>query len=248
MPRDSRPTATRPRRVLIVEDDPTIGRVLRDNLILDGLEVEWVVDGSAAFESAKARIPDLVLLDLMLPGQAGFELFGALRGAGKTAIIVVTALSDKKNKLQGFDLGADDYITKPFDLEELLARVHSVLRRVSAGSNTIQLGDVTIDFDRRTVKAPRRRIHLTHQEFELLSYLAAKRGQVVSREELLRQVWGYVDLPLTRSVDFAIVRLRKKLEINAGRRFIHTAHGGGYYLMPDDPTSDSSKPSEDSVG
>jgi two-component system response regulator VicR len=94
---------------------------------------------------------------------------------------------------------------------------------------------VSIDFCRRTVTAPRRTIHLTHQEFELLSYLAAKRGQVVSREELLHQVWGYVDLPLTRSVDFAILRLRKKIEIDPGRRFIHTAHGGGYYLTSDDP-------------
>ncbi len=224
------------RRVLIVEDDPSIGRVLRDHLLLDGLDVEWVVDGSSAFESAKNKTPDLVLLDLMLPGQTGFELFGALRRTGKTAIIIVTALSDKKNKLHGFDLGADDYITKPFDLEELLARVHSVLRRVSAGAHQIRLGDVTIDFSRRTVTAPRRRIHLTHQEFELLSYLAAKRGQVVSREELLRQVWGYVDLPLTlRSVDFAIARLRKKLEVDPQRRFIQTAHGGGYYLTPDAP-------------
>ena len=226
------------RRVLIVEDDPSIGRVLRDNLTLDGLDVEWVVDGSAALQSARTRVPDLVLLDLMLPAQTGFELFGALRRTGKTAIIVVTALSDKKNKLHGFDLGADDYITKPFDLEELLARVHSVLRRVSTGTDTIRLGDVSIDFCRRTVTAPRRTIHLTHQEFELLSYLAAKRGQVVSREELLHQVWGYVDLPLTRSVDFAILRLRKKIEIDPGRRFIHTAHGGGYYLTPDEPSWD----------
>jgi two-component system response regulator VicR len=232
---DRAPAKRLQRRVLIVEDDPSIGRVLRDNLTLDGLDVEWVADGSAALQSARTRVPDLVLLDLMLPGQTGFELFGALRRTGKTAIIVVTALSDKKNKLHGFDLGADDYITKPFDLEELLARVHSVLRRVSAGTDRIRLGDVSVDFGRRTVSAPRRTIHLTHQEFELLSYLAAKRGQVVSREELLHQVWGYVDLPLTRSVDFAILRLRKKIEIDPGRRFIHTAHGGGYYLTADEP-------------
>lgn len=225
-------TGRPPRRVLIVEDDPSIGRALKDNLVLDGLDVEWVTESASALDAARARVPDLVLLDLMLPGQSGFELFGALRRTG-TAIIVVTALSDKKNKLQGFDLGADDYITKPFDLEELLARVHSVLRRVSAGADTIVLGDVVIDFGRRTVAAPGRRVHLTHQEFELLSYLATRRGQVVSREELLRQVWGYVDLPLTRSVDFAILRLRKKLEVDPKRRFIHTAHGGGYYLTPD---------------
>jgi DNA-binding response OmpR family regulator len=149
---------------------------------------------------------------------------------------VVTALSDKKNKLHGFGLGADDYITKPFDLEELLARVHSVLRRVSTGADRIRLGDVTIDFHRRTIEAPRHRIHLTNQEFELLRYLAERRGQVISREELLRQVWGYVDLPLTRSVDFAVGRLRKKLELDPHRRFIHTAHGGGYYLTPDEPS------------
>ncbi len=131
-------------------------------------------------------------------------------------------------------MGADDYVTKPFDLEELLARVHVVLRRTRSTIERLTMGNVTVDFRARTVKSGRHVIHLTNQEFELLRYLAARRERVVPRSELLREVWKYPDTPITRSVDHAIARLRKKIEPNPARPvFIHTVHGDGYCLTPD---------------
>jgi DNA-binding response OmpR family regulator len=222
------------KRILVIEDDAALARVLRDNLLFEGFDVESVGDGNLAVARARDLAPDLVVLDIMLPGRDGFELFGLLRQSGRTPIVVLTARSEKADKLRGLNLGADDYVTKPFDLEELLARIHAVLRRSSPDVERLALGTATIDFRARTVTRAGRDLHLTHREFELLRYLSEHRSRVVHRAELLREIWGYPDVPMTRSVDHAIARLRKKIESDpAHPRFIHTVHGDGYTLTPE---------------
>jgi two-component system response regulator VicR len=221
------------KKILIVEDDAALARVLRDNFVFDGFEVECVADGNQALARATDFAPDLVILDVMLPGRDGFELVGLLRHGGQIPVIMLTARSEKADKLRGLDLGADDYVTKPFDLEELLARVRAVLRRASPGVEQLVLGSVTIDFKTMQARRGRTVLRLTHREFELLRYLAERPARVVHRDELLREVWGYPATPATRSVDHAVARLRKKIEPDPGQpRFIHTVHGDGYQLTP----------------
>ena len=174
----------------------------------------------------------------MLPGRDGFELCGELRQGGRTPIVMLTARGQKTDKVRGLELGADDYVTKPFDLEELLARINAVLRRASPGPTRLRLGDVVIDLVQHRAFRKRQELHLTHREFEVLKYLAERHGKVVSRDELLREVWGYLDLPTTRSVDHAIARLRRKIEVDPHLpRFIHSVRGDGYLLAVDDDGS-----------
>jgi DNA-binding response OmpR family regulator len=221
------------KRILVVEDDAALARILRDNLTYCGFEVTSVSDGDGALAAARASSPDLVVLDIMLPGTSGFDLCGVLSQSGRTPLIILTARSQKADKLRGLNLGADDYITKPFDLEEFLARVQAVLRRARPAIERLTLGPVTIDFRSQQATRSGRPLHLTHREFELLQYLAERQERVVHRNELLREVWGYLDVPSTRSVDHAIARLRKKIETDAHHpRFIHTVHGDGYCLTP----------------
>ena len=221
-------------RILLVEDDAALARVLRDNFTIEGFEVEWVSDGNVAVTVARKFAPDLVLLDVMLPGRDGFDLCGLLREGGRVPIILLTARGQKTDKLKGLNLGADDYVTKPFELEELLARVRAVLRRTSPASEYLTLGTLVVDFQHLSVRDGTRVLHLTHREFALLRYLAERPGRVVSRLELLRHVWGYPDAPHTRSVDHAVARLRKKIEPDVDHpRFIHTVHGDGYCLTPE---------------
>lgn len=219
------------RRILIVEDNVGLASVLSDNLTLEGFEVQTVHDGDMAVAKARDFAPDLILLDVMLPGTDGFELCGALRQTRRTPIVMLTARSQKQDRIHGLKLGADDYVTKPFDLEELLARIHAVLRRTRPEVETLSLGRITVDF--RTLEAwdGPRPVDLTHREFELLRYLAERQEVVVDRNQLLREVWGYASAPNTRSVDQAIVRLRKKIEPDPQHpTFIHTVHGDGYCL------------------
>jgi DNA-binding response OmpR family regulator len=221
------------KRILVVEDDAALARVLRDNLTFDGFEVQCVTDGGAALQIVREFTPDLVVLDVMLPTMSGFELCGLLRQGGRTPIIILTARGQKADKLRGLNLGADDYITKPFDLEELLARVRAVLRRTRPTFDRLELGQVIVDFRAQHASKDGKAIRLTHREFELLQYLAERQEHVVHRNELLREVWGYPDVPSTRSVDHAIARLRKKIETDPHHpRFIHTVHGDGYCLTP----------------
>lgn len=222
------------KRILIVEDDAALARVLRDNLVFEGFDVERVADGHLAVNVARSFAPDLIILDIMLPGRDGFDLCRLLRRGGSVPIIMLTARSQKADKLKGLALGADDYVTKPFDIEELMARVHAVLRRSGPSITQVTLGAVTVDFERLTAIHGHNELHLTHREFELLRYLAVRPGRVVSRQELLREIWGYPDTPNTRSVDHAVARLRKKIEPDPGHpRFIHTVHGDGYMMTPD---------------
>lgn len=221
------------RRILIVEDNVGLASVLSDNLILDGFEVQTVHDGDLAVAKARDFAPDLIVLDVMLPGKDGFELCGLLRQSRRTPIVMLTARSQKHDRLLGLKLGADDYVTKPFDLEELLARIHAVLRRTRPDIERLTLGRVTIDFRALQAWDGDHSIELTHREFELLRYLAERQEVVVDRNQLLREVWGYASTPNTRSVDQAIVRLRKKIEPDPQHpTFIHTVHGDGYCLTP----------------
>ena len=222
------------KRVLVVEDDPVLTRVLQDNLTYEGFEVRTVADGAVAQNAARDFAPDLVLLDVNLPGKSGFELCAAWRQGSRTPIILLTAMSQKSDKIKGLGLGADDYVTKPFDLEELLARIHAVLRRARPCRGSADARPVTVDFDQMKAWNGREEIDLTHRDFEILQYLAERPKSIVSRDELLRSVWGYPQAATTRAVDHAVSRLRKKIEANPHKpRFIHTVHGDGYYLALD---------------
>ncbi len=221
------------RRVLVVEDDPALQRVLRDNLTLEGLQVECVSDGAKALQAADAFAPDLILLDLMLPNRNGYDLCAQWRKArGAVPIIMVTARGSREDKLRGLDIGADDYVTKPFDLDELLARVRAVLRRYEPAPDLLRLGSVRIDFRNYTATRDGAPLDLTYREYELLHYLAGKQRVVVRRDELLRHVWGYREAPdASRAVDHAIARLRRKIEADPRHpKFIQTVHADGYYL------------------
>lgn len=221
------------KRILIVEDDAGLASVLADNLSFEGFDVRIVADGHLAVTASREFAPDLVILDVMLPGPDGFEICGILRQGGRTPIIMLTARVQKTDKLRGLNLGADDYVTKPFDMEELLARVHAVLRRARPSVERVELGAVTIDFVSLVAHDGSQVIQMSHREFDLLRYLAERAERVVHRSELLREVWGYPEAPATRSVDHAIARLRKKIEADPHRpRFIHTVQGDGYVLTP----------------
>jgi DNA-binding response OmpR family regulator len=221
-------------RILIVEDDASLAQILRDNLIVDGFEVEWAAHPDRALALHRSFTPDLVLLDLMLPGLSGFELGRVLRRGGKTPIIIVSARGEKADKLQGLRLGADDYVTKPFDIEELVARIHTVLRRVKPSMDQIRLGSVLVDLQRKTASGLRGDLHLTHREFEILRVLAEHPSRVVYRDELFREIWGLMDATTTRAVDRAVSRLRQKIEADPRNpRFLRTVHGDGYTLTPD---------------
>jgi two-component system alkaline phosphatase synthesis response regulator PhoP len=228
-------------RVLVVEDDEVTARVLYDNLTFEGFHVLQAATGAAALKLAETSPPDVVLLDVTLPDMSGFDLCSPLRRAGATPIIFLTARGQKVDKLRGLNLGADDYVTKPFDLEELLLRVHAILRRSRITIESLTLGSIVIDFRRRQATRGRHRIHLTQREFDVLQFLAERQGRVVTRDDLLREIWGYLDRPITRSVDFAVARLRKKIEPDPHHpRFLRSAHGDGYCLTASETPGESS--------
>jgi DNA-binding response OmpR family regulator len=219
------------KRVMIVEDDEVLAQVVSHNLAHEGFEVRCVNNGEDALREAKTFGPDVVLLDVMLPERNGFDLCGIWSLERRFPIIMMTARDRKDDELTGFRAGADDYITKPFDLDRLLARIHAVLRRARPSIARLRLGDATIDFATLTASMRDEPLELSHREFEILRYLAERPNTVVYRDELLREVWRYHDDPITRSVDKAILRLRKKIEPDPHRpTFIHTVHGDGYRL------------------
>jgi DNA-binding response OmpR family regulator len=221
------------KRILIIEDDAPLSKVLQDNLEFEGFDVTTLAGGASALSEVKRLGPDLVVLDIMLPDADGFELCSLIRQGGRTPIVILTARGQKADKVRGLDLGADDYITKPFDLEEFLARVRAVLRRSRPVVERLVLGRVTIDFRAQHASRGSQTLHLTHREYVLLQFLAERESRFVSRQELLREVWGYPDVPATRSVDHAIARLRKKIEADARHpRYIQTVYGDGYLLTP----------------
>jgi two-component system, OmpR family, response regulator MtrA len=228
------------KRILIVEDDAALAKVLSHNLTFEGFQVQSVGNGDLAIDVARTFAPDLVLLDIALPGKSGLELCRIWREGTQTPIVLLTARGQKEDKLRGLKAGADDYVTKPFDLEELIARVHAVLRRARPSLDRLKLGAITIDFVGLQAWNGRLPIELTHREFLILRYLAERPNSIVHREELLRELWGYPEAPHTRAVDHAIARLRRKIEHDPHHpQFIHTVHGDGYSL-----TSTGSTPPE----
>ena len=221
------------KRILVVEDDKAIARLLRDNLAFEGFAVAWSEQGHDAIETARKFGPDLVLLDLMLPrGLDGLELCRKFtQGSDRVPVIILSARGQKEDRIRGLTLGADDYVVKPFALDELLARINAVLRRTTPRVEELKLGPTTIDFIRFRAFSRGHEIMLTDREFEILRCLAERAGMVVSREELLRVVWGYSDSPLTRTVDNFVFRLRQKLESDPRHpKYIRTAYGDGYRL------------------
>ncbi|MDA2927192.1 response regulator transcription factor [Acidobacteria bacterium AH-259-G07] len=223
-------------RILVVEDDPAILRGLTDNLQYESHEVLTATDGETGYGLIRQKNPDLVILDLMLPKLSGYELCRRVRAEGvSTPILMLTAKGEEVDRVRGLDLGADDYVTKPFSVPELLARVRAILRRArSTETLPAQLcfDDVVVDFQRYEARKSDKPLKMVRKEFGILRLLAARAGQVVTREELLDQVWGYENYPSTRTVDNHIASLRAKLEQDPSQPcYLITVHGVGYKLV-----------------
>jgi DNA-binding response OmpR family regulator len=224
--------------ILVVEDDPIIRQTVQYSLKRAGFTVDAVADGALALHAAEQLHPDLVLLDLMLPGMDGYEIAERLRATDKeTAIIMVTALDTERDKVRGLDAGADDYITKPFSMEELLARVRANLRRVRAketlaDDRIMQIGDLIIEPKSFRVSVRGDQVKLRLKEFQLLVSLAEHQGQLATRQILADEVWGYEHLPSSRTIDVHIRRLRQAIEDPSEFVYIHTVHGMGYRFEP----------------
>jgi len=231
------------KRILIIEDDQAILRGLKDNLEFESYEILTAVDGKEGYELARNEDPDLIVLDLMLPRMNGYEICQQLRSEGRnTPILILTARGEEGERIRGLDLGADDYVTKPFSVPELLARVRAILRRTEGSGalikvNQLQFDDVFVDFNRFEARNGDQELKLSRKEFGVLRLLAEREGEVVTRDELLDQVWGYDQYPTTRTVDNHIASLRAKLEQNPSEpRRLLTVHGVGYKLVTDSET------------
>ena len=224
-------------RILIVEDNPDLAFGLRNNLEIEGYEVFVAVDGPAGVASTREHRPDLVILDLMLPGMDGYRVLRTLRGDGfDKPVLILTARGEEADKVMGFRIGADDYVTKPFGVLELLARVDALLRRTVRGSKEVAVesfGEVQIDPSTRLVRRQGMSVPLAPMEFDLLLALVRRRGAVVSRRELMKEVWGHqADDVVSRTVDTHIAELRRKLESDpAAPRHILTVRKAGYRLQ-----------------
>ena len=224
------------RTVLVVEDEPQMRGILCDNLEYEGYRVVAVDSGERALQEFDRRAVSLLIVDIMLPGMSGFEVCQRLRGRGShVPIIILTARTQERDRIEGLDLGADDYVSKPFSVRELLARVRAQVRRDdwhAPSGPEFNFADVSVNVRRRLVMRKGRRVPLSAREFELLRYLIAHRDEVVSREQLLRDVWGYDQLSVTRTVDNYIAKLRVQLEPKPhAPQFIITVHGSGYQLL-----------------
>jgi DNA-binding response OmpR family regulator len=223
--------------VLAVEDDPAILRGLSDNLRFEGYEVITASDGETGYKLQAEKRPDLILLDLMLPRMSGLEFCRKLRAEGvHTPILMLTARSEEPDRVLGLDLGADDYVTKPFSVRELMARVRALLRRSNpeaALPDELSFGDIAIDFRRYEARSSGVPVEMTRKEFAILRFLASRSGEVVSREDLLNEVWGYESYPTSRTVDNHVAGLRAKLERDSSQpEHIKTVHGVGYKFVP----------------
>lgn len=218
-------------RILVVEDEPTLALGLEDDLKLEGYEVEVVRDGDTASRRAREQSFDLIILDVMLPRKDGFEVCRELRRAGlRMPIILLTAKTQESDKVLGLELGADDYVTKPFSPRELRARVKAALRRAAGGVPEIyRFGDAEVDFTRCELRRAGRAVEMTPIEFKLLATFIRHRGQTLSRDKLLDQIWGRKTFVTDRVVDTHVTNLRKKIESKAGEpRFLVNVRGMGY--------------------
>src|SRR3982751_2538647 len=226
-------------RVLVVEDDAEIADVLRRTLRQEGHEVRSAGDGVEALQLAEDFVPDLVILDLGLPKLDGVEVCRRLRAESDASILILTARAQTDDRVEGLDSGADDYLMKPFERKELLARMRALLRRrPPRGMASLAVADLRLNPDPREVYRGNRPVELTNREFELLEYLMRNERLVVSRERLLDEVWGYDPLAMTNTIDVFISNLRRKLEEGGEGRLLHTKRGAGYVLRaprPDEP-------------
>jgi len=220
-------------RVLVVEDDEAIADVLRRSLRAEGHEVRSAGDGVEALRASEEFAPDLVVLDLGLPRLDGTEVLKRIRAESDVPVLILTARTETTDRVDGLDSGADDYLPKPFERAELLARIRALLRRrPPRGSAPLVVGDLLLNPDSREAKRGDRGIELTNREFELLEYLARNQKLVVSREQLLEDVWGYDPFEQTNTIDVFISNVRRKLEAGGEPRMLHTKRGAGYVLKP----------------
>lgn len=224
--------------LLIIEDEPAMQLGLKDNLEMEGYRVDLAADGESGLNKIKEGAYDLVLLDVMLPKISGFDVCKNARAAGiRTPIVLLTARGEEIDKVLGLELGADDYITKPFGVRELLARIKAILRRSQAAEKgdagpQVAIGRIAVNFNSFQATQDGAEIKLSHKEVEILAYLYKHRNAVVSRYDLLENVWGYEEQITTRTVDNFIARLRQKIEINPNApRIILTVHGSGYKMV-----------------
>ena len=222
---------TREPRVLVVEDDEDIALALQRSLRMEGYEVRIAADGEAALDFAGAFHPDLVVLDLGLPKIDGIEVARRLREGGDVPILMLTARDALESRVEGLDSGADDYLVKPFERQELLARLRALLRRrPPRGSASMAVADLTLNPDTHEVHRGDRAIELTQREFELLEYLMRNERIVVPRQRLLEEVWGYDPFATTNTIEVFVSNLRRKLEAGGEPRLLHTIRGAGYVL------------------
>ncbi len=230
------------KKILIVEDDASIALGLEGAISEEGYDARVARTGPDGYQLAKEWRPDLIVLDLMMPGMSGMEICKRLRDEGETVpIIMVTAKAEEDDKVLGLELGANDYVTKPFSLRELMARVKSHLRPLAGGSNgravaqpsVFRFGNIVVDFKRHEVRRNGQLQELTNREFRLLQFFIQHPGELITRERLLEEIWGYHVLPNTRTVDNHILRLRKHLEPDPENpRYIKTIRGAGYLFDP----------------
>lgn len=226
------------KKVLIIEDEKSISDIIKFNLIKEGFAVETAYDGQDGLNKALSQSPDLILLDVMLPIMDGFAVCKKVRESSTVPILMLTAKEEEVDKVLGLELGADDYITKPFGMRELVARIKANIRRTDllsslqdAPSNVKEFGNLAIDMNRYEVRKDGRTLELTLREFELLKYLAERENRVFSREQLLAEVWGYEYFGDLRTIDVTVRRLREKLEDNSSEpKYIMTKRGIGYYF------------------
>jgi DNA-binding response OmpR family regulator len=218
--------------VLVVEDDEEIAQVLQRSLRMDGYDVKLAVDGVRALEEAHAYLPDIVVLDLGLPRLDGIDVAKRLRDDGDDVpILILTARDALEARVEGLDVGADDYLVKPFERQELLARLRALLRRrPPRGMAPLHVGDLLLNPDTHEVTRGERRIELTQREFELLEYLMRNERLVISRQKLLDEVWGYDPFSITNTIEVFVSNLRRKLEAGGEPRLLHTVRGAGYVL------------------
>jgi DNA-binding response OmpR family regulator len=222
---------SRPPRVLVVEDDEEIAQTLQRSLRMEGYEVRVASDGVSALDDAHAFLPDLVVLDLGLPRLDGIDVAKTLRANDDVPILMLTARDALEARVEGLDAGADDYLVKPFERQELLARLRALLRRrPPRGAAPLVVGDLQLNPDTHEVERGERAMELTQREFELLEYLMRNERIVISRQRLLDEVWGYDPFSTTNTIEVFVSNLRRKLEAGGEARLLHTIRGAGYVL------------------
>jgi len=225
-------------KILVVDDEQNMRTGLKDNLEFEGYEVDTANDGEQGLKKILDNSYNLIILDVMMPKKSGFDVCKEVRKAGiTTPVILLTAKGDEIDKVVGLEIGADDYVTKPFSLRELLARVKAILRRgenlmMNESAREVKIGKLEINFNGYKATSKNKDVQMSHKEFEILHYLWRRRNSTVSRDDLLTEVWGYDENPATRTVDNFILKLRQKIEVDSNHpQIILTVHGIGYKLV-----------------